>query len=88
MSQQARGDETLLLLLHVMIKETEKLILETKATEDPHAMKLKAADALQGSTRTRSVALSNQQYQNGIFFRLRAIFEAVSVRLTYLMASD
>ncbi|KAE9381496.1 hypothetical protein N431DRAFT_322981, partial [Stipitochalara longipes BDJ] len=59
MNQQARGDETLLLPLHVMLKETGKLILEMKATGDPHGMKSEAENAWSSSP-TRLVALSNQ----------------------------
>jgi hypothetical protein len=60
MSQPARGDEILLLPLHVMTKETGELIPEMKVTGDIHAMKSKAANALEGSSPTRLVVLSNQ----------------------------
>jgi hypothetical protein len=60
MSQQARGDETLLLPLHMMTKETGKLILEMKATGDLHAAKSKAASVLGESSPTRLVVLSDQ----------------------------
>jgi hypothetical protein len=60
MSRQARGDETLLLLLHVMIKDTGKLIVEMKATGDPHAAKSKVASVLGESSPTRLVVLSSR----------------------------
>jgi hypothetical protein len=60
MNQSARGDETLLLPLHVMTKGTGELILEMKVTGDIHAMKSKAANALEDSSPTRLVVLSSQ----------------------------
>jgi hypothetical protein len=60
MRQQARGDETLLLPLHIMTKETGELIMEMKVTGDLRAMKSKATNALEDSSPTRLVALSNR----------------------------
>jgi hypothetical protein len=60
MSPQARGAETLLPPLRVMLNEIEKLILEMKATGDPHAATSKPASVLRKSSPTRLVVLSNQ----------------------------
>jgi hypothetical protein len=59
MSQQARGDEILLLPLHVMKKDIGKLILEMKATGDRHDARSKPASVLGQSSPTRLVVLSN-----------------------------
>jgi hypothetical protein len=60
MSQQARGDETLLQPLRVMLNEIGRLILEMKATGVPHAATSKLASVPERSRPTRLVVLTNQ----------------------------
>lgn len=87
MSQQARGDEILLLCLLLMTKETGKLILEMKATGDPHGERSKPASVLGWTSPTRLVVLSNTRMVLSLGYVLFS--EAMlSIRLTYLMAPD
>jgi hypothetical protein len=84
MNQQARDDETPLL---VMTKETGKLILEMKATGDPHGERSKPASVLGWTNPTRLVVLSNLRMVLSLGCVLFS--EAVlSIRLTHLTAPD
>lgn len=86
-SQQARGDEILLLRLLVMTKETGKLILEMKATGDPHGERLKPASVIGWTSPTRLVVLSNTRMVLSLGYVLFSEAK-LSIRLTYLMAPD
>jgi len=87
MNQQARDDETHLLPLLVMTKETGKLILEMKATGDPHGERSKPASVLGWTNPTRLVVLSNLRMLLSLGCVLFS--EAVlSIRLTHLTAPD
>jgi hypothetical protein len=50
-----RGDGTLLLSLHLLIREIETLILKRRATGDPQDDKLKPATVLKPPSPTRLV---------------------------------
>ena len=87
MNQQARGDATLLLPLHVILRETGKLILEMKATGDPHGERLKPASVIGWTSPTRLVVLSNTRMVLSLGYVLFSEAK-LSIRLTYLMAPD
>ena len=78
-----RGDGTLLLSLHLLIQEIEKLILKRRATGDPQDDKLKPASVLKPPSPTRLV-LKIPVLFFPVAYILFFIAPYSSVKLTYL----